>query len=40
MIEVGNILPPITLEQASGNPIELGAFLERTLLVVAIRYYG
>ncbi|MFO7590234.1 MAG: hypothetical protein R6X23_04970 [Acidimicrobiia bacterium] len=40
MIDVGDRVPPITLEQASGEPIELGAFLERTLLVVAIRYYG
>jgi hypothetical protein len=28
------------LRRASGSPVELGAFLERTLLVVAIRYYG
>lgn len=40
MIQTGDRLPPIPLEQADGEPIELGAFLERTLLVVAIRYYG
>lgn len=40
MIEPGDRLPPITLERATGAPVELGAFLERTLLVVAIRYYG
>ena len=40
MTDVGDVLPPIELHQADGNPIELGAFLERTLLVVAIRYYG
>jgi len=40
MTEVGDMLPTVELQQANGNPIELGAFLERTLLVVAIRYYG
>lgn len=33
-------LPPIELQRATGEAVELGAFLERTLLVVAIRYYG
>jgi hypothetical protein len=33
-------LPTVELETAAGETIELGAFLERTLLVVAIRYYG
>jgi hypothetical protein len=33
-------LPPIELRTADGEEIELGAFLERTLLVVALRYYG
>lgn len=36
----GRRLPPVELRRASGEPIELGAFLERSLLVVAIRYYG
>lgn len=40
MISVGDRLPPIELARADGSPIELGAFLDRTLLVVAIRYYG
>ncbi|HUV11760.1 MAG TPA: hypothetical protein VMX12_12355 [Acidimicrobiia bacterium] len=40
MTGVGDTLGTIELEQASGDTIELGAFLERTLLVVAIRYYG
>jgi hypothetical protein len=33
-------LPPVELQTADGEEIELGAFLERMLLVVAIRYYG
>jgi len=36
----GDRLPTVTLVGADGAPVELGAFLERTLLVVAIRYYG
>lgn len=40
MISVGNRLPNIDLQRADGSPFELGAFLERTLVVVAIRYYG
>ena len=33
-------LPDIDLETADGTSIELGAFLDRTLLVIAVRYYG
>ncbi len=40
MIGVGDQLPPIALQRAGGSPVELGGFLERTLVVVAIRYYG
>ena len=40
MIGVGNRLPAIGLQRADGSSVELGAFLERTLIVVAIRYYG
>ncbi|MEO6468080.1 MAG: hypothetical protein ABIP21_03190 [Acidimicrobiia bacterium] len=40
MIGVGDRLPIVELLRADGSPIELGAFLERTLIVVAIRYYG
>ena len=40
MIGVGDRLPPVELQRADGSPIELGAFLEWTLIVVAIRYYG
>jgi hypothetical protein len=38
--EVGERLPPVELETADGETVELGAFLERRLLVVALRYYG
>ncbi len=37
---VGEKLPTIGLQRADGSPVELGAFLERTLIVVALRYYG
>ena len=40
MLRAGDRLPPVGLVSAAGAPVELGAFLERTLLVVAIRYYG
>jgi len=40
MLQPGDRLPPVHLVTADGAAIELGAFLERTLLVVAIRYYG
>ena len=40
MIGAGDRLPMIELQHADGSPVELGAFLERTLVVVAIRYYG
>ena len=33
-------LPTIDVQQADGSSIELGAFLDRMLVVVAIRYYG
>ena len=36
----GRRLPSVELCRAEGETIELGAFLERSLLVVAIRYYG
>ena len=38
--QAGDRLPPVELVTPGGEPVELGAFLERTLLVVAIRYYG
>ncbi len=40
MIAPGDELPPVELETATGERIELGSFLRQTLLVVAIRYYG
>ena len=40
MTRVGEELPLVELHRATGAAVELGAFLERTLLVVAIRYYG
>ena len=40
MVGPGAVLPNIQLQRATGAEVELGAFLERTLLVVAIRYYG
>ena len=40
MIQPGDRLPPVELVTAAGAAVELGAFLEQTLVVVAIRYYG
>lgn len=40
MTVVGKRLPLVELRTAKGASVELGAFLERSLLVVAIRYYG
>jgi peroxiredoxin len=40
VIDVGDRIPSVSVEAATGETVELGAFLERTLLVVAIRYYG
>ena len=37
---IGEVLGPLELYRATGEPIELGAFLDRMLLAVAIRYYG
>jgi hypothetical protein len=36
----GEPLPQVELRTASGEQVELGAFLDRMLLAVAIRYYG
>jgi hypothetical protein len=33
-------LPEIELTTADGTPVELGTFLDRMLLAVAVRYYG
>jgi hypothetical protein len=40
MTDAGGQLPPVELRTAAGNVVELGAYLERRLLVVALRYYG
>jgi len=40
VIDVGDVLPPVELHTATGETVELGAFLERRLLIVALRYYG
>ena len=40
MVKVGEVLPRVGLQRATGEEVELGMFLERMLLVVAIRYYG
>ena len=37
---VGEVLSRVDLHRATGETAELGSFLERMLLVVAIRYYG
>lgn len=40
MIDIGEHVPPVALQTATGDTVELGAFLERRLLIVALRYYG
>jgi hypothetical protein len=40
VIAVGDLVPPVELQTATGETVELGAFLERRLLIVALRYYG
>lgn len=40
MIDVGDLVPPVELHTATGETVELGAFLERRLVIVALRYYG
>ncbi|MCJ7672945.1 MAG: hypothetical protein MUP67_13000 [Acidimicrobiia bacterium] len=39
-IGVGDVVPPVEIEMANGSTVELGSFLQQTLVVVAIRYYG
>jgi hypothetical protein len=33
-------LPEVELQTADGSPVEIGTFLDRTLLAAAVRYYG
>jgi hypothetical protein len=33
-------LPEVELQTADGASVEIGTFLDRTLLAVAVRYYG
>ncbi len=40
MIGTRDRLPDVELQRADGSPVELGAFLDKMLVVVAIRYYG
>lgn len=40
MTEVGDRLPPVELRTGTGEVVELGAYVERRLLVIALRYYG
>ena len=40
MIGVGDPMPSVDVQRADGSPVELGAFLDKMLVVVAIRYYG
>lgn len=39
-MRVGDILPTVELRTATGETVELGAFLDRMLLVQCLRYYG
>ncbi len=33
-------LPDVELQAPDSTPVEIGSFLDRTLLVIAVRYYG
>lgn len=39
-LRVGDLLPAVELRTATGERVELGAFLDRILLVQCLRYYG
>lgn len=39
-MRIGDRLPNIELQAATGEPVEVGAFLDRVLLVQCLRYYG
>lgn len=39
-MRVGDLLPEVELRTAGGNQVELGQYLDRILLVQALRYYG
>jgi len=38
--DLGDRLGLVELQTAAGETVELGAFLDRMLLAVAVRYYG
>lgn len=39
-MDIGDPLPRVELQTANGQPVELGDYLDRLLLVQALRYYG
>lgn len=39
-MRVGDLLPDVELRTATGTEVELGQYLDRILLVQALRYYG
>lgn len=39
-MEIGDTLPRVELQTATGETVELGDYLDRLLLVQALRYYG
>lgn len=39
-MRIGVALPHIELHTATGEPVEIGEYLDRILLVQALRYYG
>ncbi len=39
-MRVGDVLPSVELRTANGEAVEMGAFLDRVLLVQCLRYYG
>lgn len=39
-MRVGSALPDSTLRTATGEPVELGEFLDHTPVLQCLRYYG
>lgn len=39
-MQTGDVLPEIQMQTAIGEGVELGAYLDRMLLVQLLRYYG
>lgn len=39
-MRIGDPLPTVELRTATGDAVELGAYLDRVLMIQCLRYYG